>query len=155
MKPAAICQALEAFLALGDPRAEVDRSPAALARHLDTLAYAVHFAAAAPRAQTHQPEPEEQPELDHRPGEALDQLFPSLGFYNEPLAPLDPDSALTTCDALEDLAGILAEVAEVLARWTTSSEADALWHFHSNYRAHWGGHLRGLQRYLHALLAAD
>jgi hypothetical protein len=58
------------------------------------------------------------------------------------------EAALGVADAIDDLADVARDLEEVQRRWKDCPE-DALWHFAFLYRAHWGGHLRSLQVYLH------
>ena len=53
-------------------------------------------------------------------------------------------------DALDDVADIAHDLKEVLGRWESTSEADAIWYLRMGFETHWGKHLRSLQLYLHA-----
>ncbi|MFN7134579.1 MAG: DUF5063 domain-containing protein, partial [Myxococcales bacterium] len=52
-------------------------------------------------------------------------------------------------DAIDDIVDIANDLQQVVWRWETTSEADALWHFRFSFTSHWGAHLRALQLYLH------
>lgn len=75
--------------------------------------------------------------------------FPDLGFYRA--QSLDLDEELTG-DAVDDLADLVLDLESALWRWANVSPEDALWHYHLEFRTHWGEHLRALQTYLHERL---
>jgi hypothetical protein len=80
------------------------------------------------------------------------QRFPSFGYYNLPIAVTEQLMAteLMLGDALDDLADIGRDLADVRWSRTHTSEADALWRVRWGFEVHWGHHLRTLQWYLHA-----
>ena len=81
----------------------------------------------------------------------VDRAFPMLGLYASvaEAVNLGDQSEFSTCDAADDLADIVGDLAEVAWRWSNTSEDDARWYFRWSYDAHWGAHLRSLQLYLH------
>jgi hypothetical protein len=83
---------------------------------------------------------------------AATRVFPDFGYYNWPELVLKGvgTSKCLVADAIDDVADIAGELAEVEWRWNQTSAADALWHFSYTYRMHWREHLRGLQLYLAA-----
>lgn len=79
--------------------------------------------------------------------------FPRFGLYNTPGAITSKimQAEMMVGDALDDVADIACELAQVAWCWEHTSDKDALWHFRFGYENHWEGHLRHLQLYLYAL----
>lgn len=128
---------------------EADRE-ARLRAALDRLALAYHFAAAPPDDRDY-PDPPRQTYEDLRA--RIAPRFPRLGFYNVALDISENIGASVTGtgDALDDITDIALDLHVVLARWESTSEEDALFHFRLGFETHWGRHLRELQLYLHDL----
>ena len=145
-----ILEAVKQFLSLVEQGGPAEKREKSLRLALDRLALAYHFAEAPTDDRTH-PEP---PRTDYQELRArIAPLFPRFGFYN---ALLDITVKVGTpevgvADAIDDLTDITLDLQEVLARWETTSEEDALFHFRFLFETHWGGHLRSLQQYLHVL----
>ncbi|MFY0522667.1 DUF5063 domain-containing protein [Archangium gephyra] len=145
-----ILDAVKQFLSLMEGAGPAEEREKALRLALDRLALAYHFAEAPSDDRDH-PGP---PRADYQVlRERISALFPRYGFYNAVLDVTEKVGAPETgiADAIDDLTDITLEMHEVLARWETTSEEDALWHFRFLYETHWGQHLRSLQQYLHAL----
>jgi hypothetical protein len=77
--------------------------------------------------------------------------FPRLGHYNiaDEVCGEPGKSKVNVGDALDDLADIFGDLADVVWLWEHASKEAAIWDFKSSYRLHWGGHLRGLQLFLY------
>lgn len=115
---------------------------------LDRLALAYHSADY--EFEDGHPDP---PDRDYARFRALAvKRFPSFGFYNVPSLISDKimEAEMHVGDALDDIAEIAGDLEQVAWSWENTSENDALWHFRFGYDAHWGEHLRNLQRYVHA-----
>jgi hypothetical protein len=82
--------------------------------------------------------------------------FPTFALYNdvEQLRRNVGVAKLVVADAIDDLADIACDLAEVRWRWDNIGDADAIWHFGFLYRAHWGRHLHSLRRYVHDVTCA-
>jgi hypothetical protein len=148
MKPADILEAVREFLAALERPLTAEERELALRVALDRLALASHFAEPA-FDEANYPAPT-VPTYDVLRAKVA-PLFPELGYYNAALDMVDNvgDSELGVEDAIDDLVDIARELQNVLLRWETTSEADALWHFRHGFKSHWGKHLRSLQLYLH------
>lgn len=83
--------------------------------------------------------------------EELCMLFPELGYYctadGEPES-MDKAKVLIG-DAINDLVDIVMDLKDVQWYLENTSINNALWHFQSSYRSHWGLHARELQLHLH------
>lgn len=93
------------------------------------------------------------PEIDYSDLVAqISHLFRDYGYYNVPEYVTEKvgESGCVVGDAIDDLADITRDLANVEWCWSNTSEADALWHFQNSYRTHWREHLRRLQIYLHS-----
>jgi len=121
-----------------------------LERLLDAIAAARHAVAYTFDAGEH-PEPPEWPYEERRA--LVAQRFPRYGHYNvaSPVSERVGDGNCNVGDALDDIADIAGELADVEWCWEHTSEADALWRFENGFQFHWGQHLRELQSYLCAL----
>ncbi|HEU0077378.1 MAG TPA: hypothetical protein VFQ76_06995 [Longimicrobiaceae bacterium] len=79
--------------------------------------------------------------------------FPRLGHYNtvaHTSVAVGAGDAVVG-DAIDDVADIADELAEVAWHLENTGEADALRHFVDGYDHHWGAHLRRLQLYLYCV----
>ena len=125
---------------------------AALAEVLDQLALACHAIADAEPADA----VVEAPRGDYdRYRRLAEQRFPGFGWYND--APLRPDAAaaeFATADAIDDLADIACDLSEVRWLWENADAAAAAWQYRFSYQTHFGRHLHGLRRYVHATMFA-
>jgi hypothetical protein len=133
---------------------EPDERIRRLQRALDRLAFlqhdiSVHF------DDRDYPDP---PDVD---SDALRRLisrgFPELGYYNIPDC-VTQDIAATEIlvgDAIDDVADIARELADIRWRWEHTSVDDALWNFQNMYFLHWEAHLRQLQLFLQRLRRGD
>lgn len=93
------------------------------------------------------------PSIDYQTiREAAAARFPRLGLYNVPefITSHHLTSPLVQGDAIDDIADIARDLADVEWCWLNTSANDALWHFRIGWETHWGGHLRALQWYLQA-----
>lgn len=126
---------------------------AVLARLLDRLALAQHTELESFDDADH-PDPPAWPYDERR--QQAESSFPQLGYYNVALdvAAVPGTSACAVGDAIDDIADIAGDLADVRWCFEHTSEADALWHFRALYDLHWGKHLRRLQLYLHERRAA-
>lgn len=97
------------------------------------------------------PEPPRSPEDYRRFRDLATARFPTLGLYNLPLdiAVAVGESSLGVGDADDDVADIARELADVRWAFVNTSDADALWHFHFGFDAHWGEHANDLRWYLY------
>jgi hypothetical protein len=119
----------------------------ALRSALDQLAVAYHFTDV-PFDETDFPDPHEADYGALR--EAIALRFPGLGCYEDMLRISESSEAERSIgDAVDDLADIAKDLHDILLRWETNGERDALWHFRFGFESHWGRHLRDLQLYLH------
>ena len=124
---------LEGFFQFLDapPTDGVDRRRE-LERHLDLLAW-----------------------VSHEIPNDFDQAAPDLDFthdyaglrgrFTEEFPELNTTEAV---DPLDDLTDLVLDLKEIHQRWAVTSPADARFHFHLLFRAHWGLHLRRLQLFL-------
>ena len=122
---------------------------ASLGRVLDLLAVAYH-SSAGPFDDAEYPDPATPDPAALRA--RITALFPDLGWYNEAEEIAGPPGhpGVVVADAINDLVDIASDLEQVLLRWESTSEPDALWHFRFGFESHWGKHLRSLQLYLHA-----
>jgi len=121
----------------------------ALELALDQLALAYHFSSAEFEDTELNP-----PTQDYERWRKLAvERFPQFGFYNIPsrITSQVMETEMQVGDALDDIADIACDLAEVVWCWEHISEPDALWRFRFGYEQHWGEHLRQLQLYLYAL----
>ena len=129
-----------------------DASIAALAEALDRLALACHAIGEA--------EPVDEasaPRSDYQAYRRLaEQRFPDLGYYNDaPILRADIGTAqLDIADAIDDLADIACELAEVRWLWEHAGPGAAAWQYKFSYQTHFGRHLHSLRRYVHDLMSA-
>lgn len=125
------------------------RDEAALPRLLDELALARHHLHVEFDA-TEQPDPPDWPYEERRA--LASERFPDHGYYNVVGAVCEPiaETEVVVGDAIDDLADIAGDLAQVAWAWRHTSEADALRRFAHSCDRHWGTHLRDLQKYLHA-----
>jgi hypothetical protein len=146
--PTEVLETVMGFLSVLEGPLHPEGREAALRLALDRLALASHFAEDSFDAADYAEPPDTAYDVLRA---KVTPLFPELGYYNVALDTVDKvgDSELGVGDALDDLVDIARELQAVLLRWETTSEADALWHFHQGFKAHWGKHLRSLQLYLH------
>jgi hypothetical protein len=146
-----ILHAIYDYLGLLDGNSEPRSKIGTLAAALDRLAVGFHSA------------PHGKPDLSDvnpptRDGKRLREMaaasFPQLGHYNTPMHIHERvgDTHIAVGDAINDLADIAGDLEEVLWRWQNTGEDDALWHYKSLYRIHWGRHLHDLRSYLHAVM---
>lgn len=135
------------LLRVGKPTQAQNESE--LARLLDKLASEVHGVEFAFDEQDH-PESPDWPYKERR--KLAVKRFPGYGFYNvaSPISISVGEGEVGVGDAIDDIADIAGDLAQVEWRCENTSPEDALWHFEFLYRAHWGQHLRELQLYLHA-----
>ena len=143
-----VLEAVRGFFSILERSMSPEDREAALRAALDRLALAYHFAAA-PSDDGDYPDP---PAAEYGVLRArIGPLFPELGPYNaaREIAERVGDSEVVVGDAIDDIVDIARELHEVVQRWETTSEADALWHFRFGFTSHWGKHLRSLQLYLH------
>ena len=118
-----------------------------LAKALDRLVCAHHEAA--------ETMPDLTTTLEPLPGDykslrqAAQRAFPDLGFYpwSDPRGKIGEDPLVG--DALDDIADIARDLAEVAWRWENVSPADAGWHFRLLYQTHWGAHAHALRSYVY------
>jgi Domain of unknown function (DUF5063) len=145
-----ILDAVKQFLSLMEGAGSAEEREKALRLALDRLALASHFTEA-PFDERDHPDP---PRADYQVlRERISALFPHYGFYNAILDVSEKvgEPQVGIADAIDDLSDIAMDLYEVRARWETTSEEDALFHFRLLFKSHWGQHLRSLQQYLHAL----
>jgi hypothetical protein len=83
----------------------------------------------------------------------IEKNFPEYGYYNVALTVTDKigEAEIGVGDAIDDIVDIYIDLCEVQWRWENTSIDDALWHYNNSYKAHWGEHLRDLQRYVYHL----
>lgn len=77
-------------------------------------------------------------------------LFPTLGYYADVEPIEDFDQEPTVADAIDDLADIYTDLADVVWYAENASLDEAIWHFRFGYQVHWGTHLHNVRRYLAA-----
>jgi hypothetical protein len=119
-----------------------------LAELLDALVHAYHCA------------PESFVDDDREPSELVtsyerfrdlaSRAFPDFGYYAVVVPKPEVDLPQMMGDAIDDLADIARDMAEVVWRWDNVDPKDAAWYYRLNY-LHWGGHLLELRRYIHHL----
>jgi hypothetical protein len=130
-------------------RGDETKSRAALEVALDKLALARHCL-----SYTFEADHPNPPGKNYQQVRALVTLrFPSLGMYNTALDVTTKlaETEIAVGDAIDDITDIARELYDVAWCWEHTSGNDAQWHYEDGYRGHWGGHLRNLQLYLHAL----
>jgi hypothetical protein len=93
--------------------------------------------------------------VSHEIPDDFDQTAPDLDFANDyaslraRFTEVFPELNTTgIADPLDDLTDLVLDLKEIHQRWTVTSPADARFHFHLLFRAHWGLHLRRLQLFL-------
>lgn len=94
----------------------------------------------------------DSPKLDYvEIRRCVEARFPTLSFYNsaEGVESEIGKPTILVGDAIDDLTDIVRDLKEVLWCFKNTSNNDALWHFQTSFRSHWGRHLRELQLYLH------
>ena len=93
------------------------------------------------------------PEIEYQKiRKQIELKFPELGYYKIPEFDeysLESTGELIVGDAIDDVTDIVIDLLEIEWFFQNTSEADALWHLDTSYRAHWGKHLRELQLYLY------
>lgn len=128
-----LSELLEDFFRFLDapPTDRVDRSHE-LERHLDLLAW-----------------------VSHEIPNDFDQAAPDLDFTHDyaglrtRFTEAFPELRATEAtDPLDDLTDLVLDLKKIHQRWVVTSPADARFHFHLLFRAHWGVHLRRLQLFL-------
>jgi hypothetical protein len=132
----------------------LDRDPADGESGLRNLALALDHLVSV-YFETHHVEPagdEEAPsrsyaEFYQRAGKA----FPELGLY--PYADPGEEKPLVA-DAIDDIADIAGDLAEVLWHFDNTSVANGVWEYRFGYQHHWGDHLHSLRNYLHSTRVA-
>lgn len=150
MNSQAIRASINNFLdLLENNQGDVQANTHALELALDQLALAYHFSSAEFEDTEFDP-----PTQDYQRWRKLAaERFPQFGFYNIPsrITSQVMETEMQVGDALDDLADIARDLAEVVWCWEHISELEALWRFRLAYEQHWGEHLRQLQLYLYAL----
>ena len=149
MTPGQIRQTVRDFFAVLDSPMQPKERESALTRVLDRLALAYH-SAAGPFDDTDYADPVAPDAASLRT--RIAPLFPDFGWYNEAeeIAGSPGHQGIVVADAINDLVDIATDLQEVLLRWESTSETDALWHLRFGFESHWGKHLRSLQLYLYA-----
>ncbi len=147
--PEEIRETVKGFFAFLDTAMGAKERESRLSQVLDGLAMASH-SAAGPFDEAEYPDPVVPDSATLRA--RIAPLFPGLGWYNEAeeIAGTPDQRGVVVGDAINDLVDIARDLQEVLLRWESTSEADALWHFRFGFESHWGKHLRSLQLCLHA-----
>lgn len=74
--------------------------------------------------------------------------FPTLGYYADIEPTEDFDQTPVVGDAIDDLADIYCDLANVVWYADNVSLNTAIWHFRFLYQNHWGQHLHSVRRYL-------
>lgn len=142
---------MKRYLVLVEDPGPIEARDKALILALDRLALAYHFAEAPWDSRDH-PCPARAGYQVLR--KRIAPLFPHYGLYDDisEVSERVGEPEVGVGDAIDDLTDIAMELHEVLARWETTSEEDALWHLRFSFESHWGQHLRSLQGYLHSLV---
>lgn len=126
-----------------------EQNEATLDRLLDELALARHDV-------SFKFDPTEYPDAPDWPYEErralVSERFPNYGMYNVVLSLTEQvgRSEPAVGDAIDDIADIAGDLAEVAWAWEHTSEANALWYFENSFTTHMGEHLRHLQLYLYS-----
>jgi hypothetical protein len=81
----------------------------------------------------------------------IEKNFPEYGYYNISLTLTDKigEAEIGAGDAIDDIVDIYIDLCEVQWQWENTSIDNALWYYDHSYKAHWGEHLRDLQRYVY------
>ena len=82
--------------------------------------------------------------------ERISKNFSDFGYYNyaDDIEDKVAETDTIVGDAIDDLVDIYKEISEVRWRWENTSIEDALFHYDTMYKSHWGCHLRNLQLYV-------
>lgn len=151
MQSTEIRAAIRQFLSLIDNAEHtVQQDEEVLPYLLDHLAFAQHFV----RITFDESDYPDSPRRDQTVlRQLISRRFPNYGYYNVPdvVTTNIAESKCVVGDAIDDILDISNDLLDVEWRWSSTSEADALWHFQNSYSSHWQAHLRGLQLYLHSL----
>ena len=116
-----------------------------LAHCLDGLVMAYHETTEVEAQETYQ----DTPPHDHAAiYKRMGKTFPTLGYYAdvEPICDLKQDA--TVADAVDDLADIYKDMADVVWYAENVGLNEATWHYRFGYQFHWGTHLHSIRRYL-------
>ena len=81
----------------------------------------------------------------------VEKKFPTLGYYHTSdfEEPAEDNGEVSLGDAIDDIVDIIAELKVVKWYFENTSRNNAIWHFVTGFRSHWGGHVRELQTYLY------
>jgi len=119
-----------------------------LIHSLDKLTFQVHEAEFA----FDENEYDDAPEINY--GElrtVVEKKFPKLGYYHTSdfEEPTEKNGEVSLGDAIDDIVDIVADLKDVKWYFENTSKNNAIWHFVTGFRSHWGGHVRELQTYLY------
>jgi hypothetical protein len=85
---------------------------------------------------------------------SLGALLGQHDAYREVFNPYDPPTEPEVVGTLsDDIADIYRDLLSGLAHWQRGETGEALWEWRFNFTIHWGEHLTGALRALHALAA--
>ena len=139
---------IEILIALVEEPDRTDDTIASLIRCLDRLTCHVHEA----QFEFDENEYDDAPESNY--GElrtVIEKKFPELGYYytSDYQKPSEKNGEVSLGDAIDDIVDIIADLKEVKWYFENTSRNNAIWHFVTGFRGHWGGHARELQTYLY------
>lgn len=81
----------------------------------------------------------------------VEKKFPKFGYYHTSdfEEPTERSGEISLGDAIDDIVDIVADLKAVKWYFENTSRNNAIWHFVTSFRSHWGGHARELQTYLY------